>query len=301
MNLPSIRQLQFLVALADELHFGRAADRCFVTQSTLSSGIKDLENLLGVSLAERTKRTVLMTPLGQDIAERALAILADTREIVERAQQQTGVLRGPLKLGSIPTIGPFLFPRLLPRLRQDFPELRLYLREELTDSLLSGLRAGRLDLILIALPYETGNFHIEPLFEDSYQLATMPNNPLAAHRALQGADLDDETLLLLEKGHCLQRHALSAFPESHARQDESFAATSLSTLIAMVEEGLGNTLLPQLVVDAGATRNSDIALVPLEGAWPRQVVLAWRKSSARSEEFMQLAALLKQERVRLAG
>ncbi|HIP23395.1 MAG TPA: hydrogen peroxide-inducible genes activator [Rhodobacteraceae bacterium] len=301
MNLPSIRPLQFLVALADELHFGRAADRCFVTQSTLSSGIKDLENLLGVSLAERTKRTVLMTPLGQDIAERALAILADTREIVERAQQQTGVLRGPLKLGSIPTIGPFLFPRLLPRLRQDFPELRLYLREELTDSLLSGLRAGRLDLILIALPYETGNFHIEPLFEDSYQLATMPNNPLAAHRALQGADLDDETLLLLEKGHCLQRHALSAFPESHARQDESFAATSLSTLIAMVEEGLGNTLLPQLVVDAGATRNSDIALVPLEGAWPRQVVLAWRKSSARSEEFMQLAALLKQERVRLAG
>jgi len=301
MNLPSIRPLQFLVALADELHFGRAADRCFVTQSTLSSGIKDLENLLGVSLAERTKRTVLMTPLGQDIAERALAILADTREIVERAQQQTGVLRGPLKLGSIPTIGPFLFPRLLPRLRQDFPELRLYLREELTDSLLSGLRAGRLDLILIALPYETGNFHIEPLFEDSYQLATMPNNPLAAHRALQGADLDDETLLLLGKGHCLQRHALSAFPESHARQDESFAATSLSTLIAMVEEGLGNTLLPQLVVDAGATRNSDIALVPLEGAWPRQVVLAWRKSSARSEEFMQLAALLKQERVRLAG
>lgn len=301
MILPTLRQLRFLVALADELHFGRAAEVCLVTQSTLSTGLKELEAILGAPVAERTKRSVMLTPLGAELAERARGVLTDVGEMVELAQRESGTLRGPLKLGSIPTIGPFLFPRLMPRLRRDYPDLTLYLREELTEKLIDGLRAGRLDVILIALPFDIGDLASESLFMDGYQLASEPNHPLAGPDPVHGADLDEQTLLLLERGHCLQRHALAAFPESHARQDESFAATSLATLIAMVEEGIGVTLLPQLVIDAGATRNSGVVLTPLEGAWPREVILAWRKSSARAEDFRLLAQILREERARLAG
>jgi Transcriptional regulator len=301
MLLPTLRQLRFLVALADELHFGRAAETCFVTQSTLSTGLKELEDILGAPVAERTKRSVLMTPLGQEIAERARVMLTEAQDMVELAQSQSGTLRGTIKLGTIPTVGPFLFPRLLPRLRHDYPDLRLYMREELTENLIAGLRAGRLDVILIALPFEIGDLEMESLFEDDYQLATAPGHRLISDRPIGGPDLDDETLLLLERGHCLQRHALSAFPESHAKQDETFAATSLPTLVAMVEEGLGITLLPQLAIDAGVTRNTDIQLTSLFGTRPREVVLAWRKSSARREDFRLLADLLREERARLSA
>ncbi|GKY86235.1 hydrogen peroxide-inducible genes activator [Sinisalibacter aestuarii] len=301
MILPTLRQLRFLTALADELHFGRAADRCLVTQSTLSTGLKELEAILGAPVAERTKRSVMLTPLGAELAERARGVLTDVGEMVELARREAGILRGPLRLGSIPTIGPFLFPRLMPRLKRDYPELTLYLREELTEGLIDGLRAGRLDVILIALPFDIGDLASDSLFMDGYQLASERGHPLAGSTPVHGADLDEETLLLLERGHCLQRHALAAFPDSHARQDESFAATSLATLIAMVEEGIGITLLPQLVIDAGATRNANIALTPLEGAWPREVILAWRKSSARAEDFKVLAHILREERARLAG
>lgn len=299
MHPPSLRQLRFLVALADKLHFSRAAETCNVTQSTLSTGLKELEANLGVKVADRTNRSVLMTPAGLALADRARVILAQTQDLVDVAQQHRGVLRGPVRLGTIPTVGPFLIPRMLPRLRIEHPDLKLYLREELTDSLLDGLRSGRLDVVLIALPFETGDLHIETLFTDGYQLATAAAHRLTSHATIKGPDLNEETLLLLERGHCLQRHALSAFPESHASQDESFAATSLSTLIAMVEEGLGTTLLPQLVIDAGATRNSDIQLIPLEGAWPRTVVLAWRKNSSRSEDFAKLAGFMRRERAQL--
>jgi LysR family hydrogen peroxide-inducible transcriptional activator len=299
MILPTLRQLRFLVALADELHFGRAAETCHVTQSTLSTGLKELEELLGAQLAERTKRSVLMTPLGEEIAQRARAILAQTEDIVDLAQQQAGVLSGPLRLGTIPTVGPFLLPRALPRLRQRFPGLQLYLREELTENLIAGLRAGRLDAILIARPFDIGDLEFEPLFDDGYQLATAPGHPLAGRKVITGADLAGENMLLLERGHCLQRHALSAFPEAGTRQDETFAATSLATLVAMVEEGLGITLLPQLAIDAGAARHADLSLVPLKGACPRHVVLAWRRSSARVEEFKHLAQALREERATL--
>lgn len=301
MILPSLRQLRFLVALADELHFGRAADRCLVTQSTLSTGLKDLEGILGAPVAERTKRSVMLTPLGAELADRARGVITDVGEMVELARRVAGTLRGPLRLGSIPTVGPFLFPRLMPRLKRDYPELTLYLREDLTEKLIEGLRAGRLDVILIALPFDIGDLASESLFMDGYQLATEPGHPLAVDGPVHGADLDEQTLLLLERGHCLQRHALAAFPDSHARQDNSFAATSLATLIAMVEEGIGITLLPQLVIDAGAARNAHLALTELDGAWPREVILAWRKSSAREEDFKALARVLREERGRLAG
>jgi LysR family hydrogen peroxide-inducible transcriptional activator len=301
MNLPTLRQLRFVVALADDLHFSRAAEACHVTQSTLSTGLRELEELLGAPLAERTKRSVMMTPLGEEIAARARVMLAEAQDMVELAQASAAPLSGPIKMGSIPTVGPFLIPRLLPRLREAYPGLRLYLREELTESLLAGLRAGRLDVILIALPFEIGDLETATLFQDDYQLATAPGHRLISDRPLAGPDLDRETLLLLERGHCLQRHALSAFPESHARQDESFAATSLSTLVAMVEEGLGITLLPQLAIDAGLTRTTDIHLSPLFGTKPREVVMAWRRSSARRADFLTLAGILRDERARLAA
>lgn len=298
--LPSLRQLQFLVALADELHFGRAAEACHVTQSTLSNGLKELETTLGVSLAERTKRSVLLTPVGRDIAERARALLADAQDLVAAADCRKGGLRGDLHLGTIPTIGPFLMPKALPHLREAFPDLRLFLREELTDSLLAGLLSGRLDALLVALPYDIGDLVAEPLFEDGYELAVPADHRLAAFERIGGSELKEERLMLLERGHCLQSHALSAFPDAHPQQDGAFAATSLATLVSMVGEGLGITLLPELAIDAGIARGSTLALRPLAGARPRRVVLAWRRTSVHGEDFRRLAQILRIARRRLA-
>ncbi|MEW5421726.1 LysR substrate-binding domain-containing protein [Amorphus sp. 3PC139-8] len=297
----TLRQLRFLVALADELNFSRAAETCLVTQPTLSSALKEMEDVLGVTLAERTKRSVLLTPIGQEIARRARTILADVKEIDELAARQRGHLRGDLRLGAIPTVGPFLIPKALPLLRRTHPELRLYLREELTESLLAGLAAGRLDLVLIALPHEIGSVETEPLFEDGYQLATPNDHPLAHRTNVAGSDLAGAELLLLEKGHCLQRHALSAFPDVAVAQDDSFAATSLATLAAMVAEGMGITLLPQLAVDAGGMQASGVALTPLPGARPREVVLAWRKTSPHGDDFRALAEVFRAARAELSA
>lgn len=294
--LPSLQQLRFLVALADELHFGHAADRCHVTQSTLSNGIKELEAILEVSLAERSKRSVLLTPVGTEIAARARRLLADATDLVDSAKRHAGPFRGDLRLGAIPTVGPFLMPKVMPRLRETFPDLRVYFREELTESLDAGLKAGRLDAILIALPFPVEGLETIDLFDDNYQLATPLDHRLANRKSVAGRDLAGEKLLLLEKGHCLQRHALSAYPDSHATQDDTFAATSLVTLVSMVAEGLGITLLPQLAIDAGVTLGNRLALAPLVGACPRRIVLAWRKTSARAEEFSELAKVFRQAR-----
>ena len=301
MSLPSLRQLRFLVALADELHFGRAAEACHVTQSTLSAGLKELEQALGVALAERTRRSVALTPVGREVAARARRMLADAQDIADLAARHAGTLRGDLRLGAIPTVGPFLIPKALPRLRAAYPDLRLYLREELTESLIEGLRGGRLDVILIALPFEIGDLETATLFEDGYALAAPDDHPLGRLPEAGGAELSGAPLLLLERGHCLQRHALAAFPEAGARRDESFAATSLSTLLAMVEEGLGLTLLPELALEAGAGRGHALALTPLPGACPRRVVLAWRRASARGEDFAALAELFRAARADLAA
>lgn len=300
MVLPSLQQLRFLVALSQELHFGRAAEACHVTQSTLSNGIRELETILGVSLAERSKRSVLLTPVGEEIAQRARRLLADATELVDAARRSSGTLRGELRLGAIPTVGPFLVPKVMPGIRESYPELRVYFREELTESLMAGLKAGRLDAIIIALPFAVDGVEMVDLFEDDYQLATPLDHRLANRDTVTGDDLSGEKLLLLEKGHCLQRHALSAFPQAHATADDSFAATGLVTLASMVAEGLGITLLPQLAIDAGVARGTRLSLAPLVGACPRRIVLAWRETSARAEEFRQLAATLCDARADLA-
>lgn len=291
----TLRHLQFLVAVAETLSFSRAAELSFVTQPTLSAAIKELEDRLGVQLIERTRRSVLLTPVGEEIVARGRALLMDAKEIEALAQSNHNPEEGNLRLGAIPTIGPYLIPHALPLMRQEFPRLRLYLREELTEHLIEGLNHGRLDLILIALPFETGALEIAHLFEDGYQLATPPDTPAPAAGG-QAALTDAGQLMLLEKGHCLQRHALQAYPDRNLAQDESFAATSLTTLIAMVSEGLGITLLPNLAVDAGVVQKSSVTLTPLPDACPRKVVLAWRQNSARKTLFEKLAALLRDTR-----
>jgi LysR family hydrogen peroxide-inducible transcriptional activator len=297
---PSLRQLRFLAAVADELHFGRAAAACHVSQSTLSTGLKDLELGLGVTLAERGNRNVILTPVGREIAERARHVLAAAQDISDLAARHAGPLSGDVRLGAIPTIGPYLIPAALQRLRRAYPDLRLYLREELTESLLEGVRTGRLDAALIALPFETGELAREPLFDDGYQLAAPKGHDLTRAQQLDGRELAEQSLLLLERGHCLQGHALQAIPEVPPQRDDSFAATSLSTLLAMVQEGIGLTLIPQLAVDGGIARAYDVALVPLQRVCPRHVVLAWRPTSPRQAEFEALAEVFRQARADLA-
>ncbi len=296
-HLPSLRQLRFLVALADELHFGRAAERCNVTQSTLSAGLKELETLLGVVVAERTKRHVLMTAIGEKLADRARKILADAEAMAALAAAEGRPLAGVLRLGATPTIGPFLLPKALPALRKRHPELKLILREELTDPLLEGLGAGRLDAVLIALPYPIGDLAYVELFEDGYQLACGRTHPLANRDRVGKEDLEGRTVLFLDKGHCLHEHALSAFdgPPSFLPERE-FSATSLNTLISMVAEGLGVTPLPQLAVDANVADGQDVVLVPIDGVHSRTVILAWRKESPRAEEFRTLAEFFRAAR-----
>ncbi|KEO61510.1 hydrogen peroxide-inducible genes activator [Thioclava indica] len=286
----TLRQMRFLTAIADTLNFSRAAEICFVTQPTLSTGLRELEDRLGVQLAERTKRSVILTPVGAEIARRARAVLLATQEIEELAAAQSAPEGGELRLGTIPTIGPFLIPRALPDIRARFPDLRLLLREEMTESLIAGLSAGRLDLILFALPFDAQGIEVMELFEDGYHLAAPPGS--LGPTPVRGDQLEGAKLMLLEKGHCLQRHALSAFPDRDLAQDDSFSATSLTTLISMVSEGLGITLLPNLALDAGVARGQDLAIAPLPDACPRRVVLGWRTSTARAKLFTALGQIL---------
>jgi LysR family hydrogen peroxide-inducible transcriptional activator len=290
----TLRQLGFLVALADELNFSRAAEVCYVTQPSLSAGIKELENRLGVVLFERTKRSVLLTPFGEQIAARARSLLLDAGEIEKLALTGANPEEGNLRLGAIPTIGPFLIPKALPVIRQAYPKLRLYLREEMTERLLEGLHAGRLDLVLFAQPFDASGLETLHLFDDGYHLATRAGT--RDKPPVTGFELQGTRLMLLEKGHCLQRHALEAYPDLDIEQDETFAASSLATLISMVSEGLGVTLLPDLSIDAGVLAGQEVAISPLPDACPRRVMLAWRPSTMRRKLFQQMGEILKSTR-----
>jgi LysR family hydrogen peroxide-inducible transcriptional activator len=287
--LPSLKQMEYLVALAETRHFAKAAALCNVTPSTLSAGIQDLEGVLGVSLAERTKRVVVMTPLGINIAERARLVLRDAEDIMELAARSREPMTGDMKLGVIPTVSPFFLPRVLPSLNAAYPALRLYLREEQTDSLLAHLRAGDIDVGLIALPYETDGLAVRVLFEDRFQFACHADHPLARRKRVTAADLADQKLLLLEEGHCLRGHALDACLLDKGQFRSQFEATSLNTVVEMVAAGLGVTLLPQLAIDAGIAAGSQIRLVPLSAAASRRIGLVWRPSSPRADDFERLA------------
>ena len=298
VNLPTLRQLRHLVALADERNFGRAAALCSVTQSTLSASIKELESVLEAALVDRTKRRVVLTPLGQETVERARRLLADAEELASAAQAAKAPLTGTIRMGVIPTIGPFFLPKVLPALRRAHPKLRLYLVEDLTARLVDQLHAGQLDLVLLALPYDAGNVESRVLFEDRFRLAVRPDDPLAGVKSVRTAELRGRDLLLLREGHCLREHALAACALTDPRRAEPVEATSLPTLVQMVDNGLGVTLLPELAIEAGILRGTKLVTRPLaETDQGRSIGLIWRRGTGRQAEFellgRELAALAK--------
>ena len=293
-RLPTMKQLQYLVALADTRHFGRAAERCHITQSTLSAGIRDLESVLGTAVAERSKRHVLITHVGARIAERAKALLRDAGEIMELARAGHSPMTGEMRLGVIPTIGPFLLPRVLPALRERFPALTIYLREEQTAPLLARLEDGELDAALIALPYDTGDLDTDVILKDEFLFACHRTHALAGAGEVSPDALAGERLLLLEEGHCLRGHALDVCKMGDTKARAQFEASSLHTLVHMVAAGIGVTLVPRLAVDARIAQGTDISLSPLTVPALRQVGLARRRTSSRTEDFRLLAGTLRE-------
>lgn len=287
-TLPSPQQLRYLVALAEHGHFGRAAAACAVTQSTLSSGILALERQLDATLLERDggKRPVF-TPLGRELVGRARDVLTALAAVMETVQSARDPLAGPLRLGIIPTIAPFLLPRLMPRLREAFPRLRLWLREDLAERLADGLAAGRLDLLIVALPCDCGDAETLAIAEDPLHVALPAGHPLAAAAEVAPEALAGERLLLLENGHCLREHALLAAGVSPGAAAEPFAATSLHTLVQMAGNGLGVALLPRMAVAGGAVA-APVVLRPLAGGFARRIGLAWRGGDPRAKEFRAL-------------
>src|SRR5579884_256613 len=297
VHLPTVKQLQYLVALRRFGHFGRAADACFVTQSTLSAGLRELETLLGVTLVERTRRVVRFTALGEKIAAKAIAVLRETEELSEMARAQGRPLHGELRMGVIPTIAPFLLPAMLPRLRTEWPDLKLYLREETSAAACEALHRGQLDCVLLALPFSCGEVDSAALFDDPLFVA-YPRGEAPRARSITAAEIDENRLLLLEDGHCLKDHALSACNRPELRANAAMMGTSLHTLVQMVDNGLGVTFVPGMAIEAGILSGTAVDAKPLKSEHPyRRIALIWRRSSPRESEFQLLAESLR----RIAG
>ncbi|WP_417469413.1 hydrogen peroxide-inducible genes activator [Maricaulis sp.] len=291
-QLPTLRQLQFLLALAEHGSFSRAAEAVFVTQPTLSAAIKELEANLGVVLVERGARGAILTPAGEAVLTRARRVMTEAEDLVIAAQAAGEPLAGPFKLGVIPTIAPFLLPRVLPTVRREFPKLELYLREDLTQRLYDALLERRLDAALVALPFEVSMIETHVLGADEFLFCCEASHPLANKPTLNSADLAGEPLLLLEDGHCLRDHALAACSAGTVRSD--FAATSLHTLVQMVKAGLGATLLPRMAVEAGLVDRMGLEVRPFDPpVIGREIGIAWRKGSARAEEARQLGDVIR--------
>ncbi|MDE1466473.1 hydrogen peroxide-inducible genes activator [Aurantiacibacter sp. D1-12] len=292
--LPTIKQLQYLVALHEHGHFGRAAEASFVSQSTLSAGIRELESLLGVTLVERSRRVVRFTPLGKNVVDKAHRVLRETEELAELVQAAGKPLSGEVRLSVIPTIAPFLLPRILPRLRKERPQLKLFLREETSDHAIESLHHGRADCVLLALPFATGDVESEIIGEDDLFVAFPKDDPRDPPPEIPASMIDEGRLLLLEDGHCLKEHALAACNRPELRGSATMIGTSLHTLVQMVDNGLGLTMLPQMAIDAGILHETDVVARPLKGAkTSRQIALVWRTNSPRSEEFKLLAEELR--------
>ena len=292
--LPTIKQLQYLVALHEHGHFGRAAEASFVSQSTLSAGIRELESLLGVTLVERSRRVVRFTPLGEQVVAKAHRLLREAEELSDLVQASGKPLSGELRMSVIPTIAPFLLPRILPRLRKERPNLKLFLREETSDHAVESLHHGRADCVLLALPFATGEVEMAHIADDRLFIALPKDDPRDPPAVFSPEMIDEGRLLLLEDGHCLKEHALAACNRPELRASATMIGTSLHTLVQMVDNGLGMTMLPEMAIDAGILHETEVVARPLKARnASREIALIWRKNSPRGEDFRLLAEELR--------
>jgi len=289
MSMPTLRQLQYFCAVVELCHFGKAAERCFVTQSTLSVGIRELESHLGVVLLERTKRKVIPTSLGLKLHDKAQMVLAEAAEFNEMANAERAPLTGVVRLGCIPTISPFLFPAILPAVRSKYPALKLHLIEDQTALCLQRLQNGELDAAILALPYDIGELNSRTFWSENFAAAVPSKHPLARKKSIHSNALPFDELLLLEEGHCLRDHVLSVCQLRGGRQS-AFQGTSLYTLLEMVAGNQGITLVPEMALHAELMRQESITFLPLDDPGPhRQISLVWRPTLPRKQDMELLA------------
>lgn len=291
----NLRDLRYLVAVADHRHFGRAAEACFVSQPTLSTQIKKLERELGVELIERNPRQILLTDVGEQVVDRARRVLRETDNIRDIARRAEDPESGSLRVGLFPTLAPYLLPHVVPSLHQRFPNLELLLVEEKTGVIIDQLRSGQLDVGILALPVAEEHFHCEPLFSEDFVLAVPATHPLAGTAdAVDSSVLRDEHVLLLEEGHCLRDQALAVCQLSGAAERSGFRATSLETLRQMVASGVGVTLLPSLAVQPPVPASPDLAMVSFTEPVPRrEIAMFWRPSSPYADVLPALAEIIR--------
>jgi len=293
MEHPTIRQLEYFVALAERLSFRRAAEACFVSQPALSSQIAQMEGTLGVKLFERNSREVRLTAAGAALLPTAHEVLAGCTRMGQLARSLGTPLTGPLRLGVIPTIGPYLLPRVLPALQETYPDLELFLREEMTHRLVAQLEEGKLELLILAIDLELGSLETMPLFSDPFVLAVSERDELAKKAEAEIADFSSRTTLLLEEGHCFREQTLPLCEAAGGNEFESFRASSLGTITQMVASGLGITLIPELAIEREAAAVPHLCTIPFGADGPsRSVGLAWRPNSPREEEFRTLGATI---------
>ncbi len=291
---PSLKQMRYTCAVADHRHFSKAAEACHVTQSTLSAAIQELESQLGVVIFERSKKNVLITPLGERLVQQARIVLGDVEDFVSLAKSHGEALAGEVRLGVIPTIAPFLLPNLLAELRTQYPKLKLYLKEAMSAQLFHQLQQGQLDLVILAFPYPLPEMETLSLFKDEFLLCLPPGHQLENTKAIKQSQLRGEKLLLLEEGHCLRDHALEACKLESADTDVVYQGTSLHTLVQMVANGLGVTLLPDMSVKADILGDTQLQLKEFNNEnVSREIGMAWRKSDPRREDYLLLGEFIK--------
>jgi LysR family hydrogen peroxide-inducible transcriptional activator len=294
MERPSLRQLEVVVALAEQLNFRRAAEACMITQPALSQQLQQLERVIGFRVFERNRRRVVPTPAGSELVEHARRALIEIDAFVEAARGFREPLAGPLRMGVIPTVAPYVLPVAVPRLRRAFPRLKLFLHEAQTARLVELLRAGKLDLALLALEAELGELESEPLYTDPFVVAVPQGHALGQRASVREADLAEGEVLLLADGHCLREQALDLCRRARAHEAGDFRATSLNTLVRMVAGGIGITLLPSMSVESEVHAQDRLRVLPFTGTKPgRTIGLAWRRSSPRKRDFAALAAVLR--------
>lgn len=291
----TLRDLEYLAAVGEHLHFGKAAKACHVSQPALSSQVRKLEDSLGFQVFERTNRKVTLTDLGRKVLDQARVILEEAQKLVMIAQPKgKAELQGTLRLGAIATLGPYYIPHFLPLLKQKFPKLKLFLREGLTDGLLSELRSGTLDAVLAAKTFDETGFRVFPIFEEPFLLAVPRDHPLASKKPLRGRDLRVEEMVLLEDGHCLRDQALEICPPNRRGNIRQFHATSVETLRYLVASGMGYTLIPKLAVNDAGVMKGLLQYRDLDSdRIGRTIVLVWRERYPRMKEVEQLAEFLK--------